>query len=91
MRLSDATRSIRRLSLAVGLTLVGIASFDKFVELIGGRFLDRWDMFGAARLLEFANTLLLLAIALYLWEILREIRKARVNLEVMWSPPHPNE
>jgi hypothetical protein len=76
MNLDAVTRSIRRLALAVGLILVGVAVFDKFVELLGGQLLDRFYAFGATRLLDFANTFVLLAIALYMWEI-RDLLRTR--------------
>jgi hypothetical protein len=82
----------RRLGLAVALTLVAVACVDKLVTLLGGRLLDLWYPFGAARLLTFANTFLLLAIALYLWEIRHEIVRARSWLEgVAWKPAPPPE
>lgn len=77
----------RRLALAMSFGLVGIAIFDKIVTLLGGRLLDLWYPFGAARLLTFAETFLLFTIALYLWEIRREIVRARSWLEgVAWKP-----
>lgn len=76
MNLDEITRNIRRLALAVGLLLVGLAAFDKFVELLGGQLLDRFYAFGASRLLDFADTFILVAVALYLWEI-RELLRAR--------------
>ena len=76
MNLDEITRNIRRLALAVGLFLVGLAAFDKFVELLGGQLLDRFYAFGASRLLDFADTFILVAVALYLWEI-RELLRAR--------------
>jgi hypothetical protein len=68
----------RRLGLTVALALVAVACVDKLVTLVGGRLLDLWYPFGAARLLTFANTFLLLAIALYEWEIRHE--RARPEL-----------
>ncbi len=76
MNLDEVTRNIRRLALAIGLIMVGVAVFDKFVELLGGQLLDRFYAFGATRLLDFADTFILIAVALYLWEI-RELLRAR--------------
>jgi hypothetical protein len=76
MNLDDVTRNIRRLALAIGLIMVGVAVFDKFVELLGGQLLDRFYAFGATRLLDFADTFILIAVALYLWEI-RELLRTR--------------
>jgi hypothetical protein len=79
--------SARRLALAVSFGLVGLANFDNLVTLLGGRLLDLWYPFGAARLLTFAETFLLFTIALYLWEIRQEIVRARSWLEgVAWKP-----
>jgi hypothetical protein len=84
--------SARRLALAMSFGLVGVAVFDKLVTLLGGRLLDLWYPFGAARLLTFAETFLLFTIALYLWEIRQEIVRARSWLEgVAWKPGPPPE
>jgi len=98
MRPSHPTRfefvilSARRLALSMAFALVGLAAFDKLVTLLGGRLLDLWYPFGAARLLTFAETFLLFTIALYLWEIRLEIVRARSWLEgVAWKPAPPAE
>lgn len=83
--------SIRRLALAVSLGLIGVAVFDKLVTMLGGRLLDLWYPFGAARLLTFADTFLLLTAALYLWEIRQEVVRAKSWLEgVAWKPGPPH-
>lgn len=91
-KLEYAILSTRRLALTISLGLVGVALFDKVVTLLGGRLLDIWYPFGASRLLTFAETFLLLTIALYLWEIRHEIVRARSWLEgVAWKPGPPAE
>jgi len=84
--------NLRRLALAVSLALIGLACFDKVVTLLGGELLDLLYPFGAARLLTFANTFLLLAIALYLWGLRQEIARTRSWVEgVAWKPGPPTE
>jgi membrane protein YdbS with pleckstrin-like domain len=91
-KLDHAMLTVRRLALAVALVLIGVAGADKLVTILGGRLLDLYYPFGAARLLTFADTFLLLVIALYLWEIRHEIVRARSWLEgVAWRPAPPLE